>query len=618
MSHSSGAGPEHGLKGVLWFGIMAISLIVIALSFPAYWAEAKRDAKALAGHEEEAAKAQAGPAEKDSPEGTPLHKFMGDPFQLIAPALYNSVQLLALHAHEVPTGFDPQIHVAQVLSVLVLTSTVALTLFNLLQTKLRFVWNGFFGNHVVICGLGRNGLQLVKEFRDRNARAVSVEHHPDNENLTSAEEHGALIVIANPASGSVLRKAAVHRAKYLIAISEDDGVNVEIATRAGQLLRESKIASAANVQCFVHVVDLQLRRLFAQHRLFGANREGVRIKVFNIFENSARLLLGKYPIDPARLGPDDPRLVHLILFGFGQMGQSVALQAAKLGHYANGKNLKITVIDKAATLKKHGFYHDYPYFPEVCDVEFLDGSAEEAETLQKVREWTSEENSACTCVVCFDSDTRSLSFALKLLKTISAKAPIRVRMRANEGFASLLAAGAETANLPARFTPFGMVGDACAIEMVISEKLDALARAIHEDFVERRKREGRRPDENPSLAPWALLAEEFVDSNRQQADHVGVKLRAIGCYSAPMGSGEETRLTDTEIEVLAKMEHARWNAERRLAGWKFAPGEMNLEPKTSPYIVEWESLPDYVKEWDREAVRNIPKLLAANRKQICR
>ena len=47
-------------------------------------------------------------------------------------------------------------------------------------------------------------------------------------------------------------------------------------------------------------------------------------------------------------------------------------------------------------------------------------------------------------------------------------------------------------------------------------------------------------------------------------------------------------------------------------------GEKNLEAKTSPYIVEWESLPDHVQEWDREAVRNIPKLLAENGERIRR
>ena len=111
------------------------------------------------------------------------------------------------------------------------------------------------------------------------------------------------------------------------------------------------------------------------------------------------------------------------------------------------------MIDKAAASKKHGFYHDYPFFSEVCDVEFLEGNGEDGETLQKVREWTGETNSLCTCVVCFDSDTRSLSFALKLLRTIPVSVPIRVRMRTNEGFTSLLAAGSGTASLPARFTP---------------------------------------------------------------------------------------------------------------------------------------------------------------------
>jgi len=50
---------------------------------------------------------------------------------------------------------------------------------------------------------------------------------------------------------------------------------------------------------------------------------------------------------------DVPRAVHLLVAGFGRMGQSVALHAAKIGHYANGEKLRITVIDKDAGERKN-------------------------------------------------------------------------------------------------------------------------------------------------------------------------------------------------------------------------------------------------------------------------
>ena len=44
---------------------------------------------------------------------------------------------------------------------------------------------------------------------------------------------------------------------------------------------------------------------------------------------SARLLLDEYPLDRDHIGPADGRTVHLVIIGFGKMGQSIALQAAR-------------------------------------------------------------------------------------------------------------------------------------------------------------------------------------------------------------------------------------------------------------------------------------------------
>ena len=66
---------------------------------------------------------------------------------------------------------------------------------------------------------------------------------------------------------------------------------------------------------------------------------------------------------------------------------------------------------------------------------------------------------------------------------------------------------------------------------------------------------------------------------------------------------------DLTPEMLAEAEHARWTVERLLAGWTLGE-KRDVAGKVSPYLVSWASLPDDVKEWDRRAVRAIPKLLA--------
>jgi hypothetical protein len=122
--------------------------------------------------------------------------------------------------------------------------------------------------------------------------------------------------------------------------------------------------------------------------------------------------------------------------------------------------------------------------------------------------------------------------------------------------------------------------------------------------------------------PWNQLGAVFVESNRQQADHIMIKLRGIGCYSSPPKNEPPYRFSEkSEIELLARMEHARWIAERRLAGWMFAPGEKDAKDekhKTSPYLVGWDQLDEKVRDYDRDAVLDIPRLLELINEKIYR
>jgi hypothetical protein len=145
-------------------------------------------------------------------------------------------------------------------------------------------------------------------------------------------------------------------------------------------------------------------------------------------------------------------------------------------------------------------------------------------------------------------------------------------------------------------------------------KLDAdtretIARAIHEDY--RRARANKAPSQEPSRAVWDELLDHLKESNRQQADHILEKIHRIGHTVHKVNNRKATPITFTrdEVEIMAEMEHARWNSERLSNGWQWGEKRDAIE-KTSPYLVPWSQLPDEIKEWDRHTVRNIPELLA--------
>jgi hypothetical protein len=68
-----------------------------------------------------------------------------------------------------------------------------------------------------------------------------------------------------------------------------------------------------------------------------------------------------------------------------------------------------------------------------------------------------------------------------------------------------------------------------------------------------------------------------------------------------------TSFTDAEVELMARMEHARWCAERVLGGW--TPGPRDVLKRMTPYLVPWFELAEDIKEYDREFVRAIPEVL---------
>jgi len=75
--------------------------------------------------------------------------------------------------------------------------------------------------------------------------------------------------------------------------------------------------------------------------------------------------------------------------------------------------------------------------------------------------------------------------------------------------------------------------------------------------------------------------------------------------------------TPSEVEIMAELEHGRWNVERLLDGWRWGPIK-DVTKKVSPYILPWSALPEDMREVVRDVVRDIPHLLAEVGMEIVR
>ncbi len=138
------------------------------------------------------------------------------------------------------------------------------------------------------------------------------------------------------------------------------------------------------------------------------------------------------------------------------------------------------------------------------------------------------------------------------------------------------------------------------------EDLERAARAVHEKYCSDNKHNAV----DPAMRPWEELADGLKASNRGQAAYAVRILRALG-YDVRPATGAADAITSfepDEVELMAAMEHGRWNIERTRAGWKLGPRDPDA--KVTPYLVAWEEVPEKIKGYDRDAVNEFPVVLA--------
>ncbi len=145
--------------------------------------------------------------------------------------------------------------------------------------------------------------------------------------------------------------------------------------------------------------------------------------------------------------------------------------------------------------------------------------------------------------------------------------------------------------------PYPMIGD-----------IERVAEAIHADY--NRNRLIEHPGEPLEYPDWSDLPQDLKFSNMMQAMDIPRKLRAIGCRIEDDDGSGLVSFSPEEVEALAVMEHDRWVEERSSNGWVWGP-EKDVGRRVSPYIAGWDEIPEAIREYDAEAVRNIIPLLGS-------
>ena len=145
-----------------------------------------------------------------------------------------------------------------------------------------------------------------------------------------------------------------------------------------------------------------------------------------------------------------------------------------------------------------------------------------------------------------------------------------------------------------------------------ARELERMGRLVHKIYCD-----GVTPDyKKPNTLPWDLLPEPYRQSSRDQAAHAFRVLRDAGFQIDRVDTvANVIEIPEEDVEALAEKEHGRWNFERLQTGWRYGV-EKDEDVKLSPYLGPWRELPDAIQQYDRNAVRAFPKILAEGGYQL--
>jgi hypothetical protein len=527
--------------------------------------------------------------------------------------IYRTIQLYILQVDLETSRITWELDCARFLAPAVAFYAAAKAIAIVFRSELSLFRSHLFRGHVVICGLGRKGLLLARAFNRRGVRVIVVEKDEENDFVKQCIDEGIPVLIGDAANYDVLKKARVHKAAHVIAVSGKDGTNAEIAVHA-RALRGDR--GTQMLSCHVDVFDAELCGLLREREVAAEKPGNFRLEYFNVFEIAARVLLQEHPAFDAtsRVGNLKPRV---LIVGLGRLGESLLVEMARMWwhmHRRDRSRLRVVVVDRAAHSKKRSLCLNYPRLEEACDFTVLQMDVLGPDF--QSGEFLFDRRGKCiltSAYVCVDDDSVALTAGLALNRNLrGSSVPIVIRMLRDAGLAMLLQTDKSGRGEWSNPYSFGLLDRACRPDEILRGTNEVLARAIHNEYLRHQASLGRTPMTNPSMCDWDDLSDAMKESNRRQADHIGEKLRCIGCILVRLVDWNSPlcEFSNDEIEIMSEMEHERWIQERRDTGWGFTEGPKDIQAKVNPALVPWRELSEELRDIDRNAVHHLPAFLS--------
>jgi Trk K+ transport system NAD-binding subunit len=123
----------------------------------------------------------------------------------------------------------------------VLTAAVVQALVNAREARALGVIQRPVAGHVVVVGLGNLGTRVIQQLRTLGVPVVAVDKTETARGTSPARDLRIPVVIGDASRSEVLRRASIHHAQALLALSTDDSINLEAALQGRALNRDLRV-----------------------------------------------------------------------------------------------------------------------------------------------------------------------------------------------------------------------------------------------------------------------------------------------------------------------------------------------------------------------------------------
>lgn len=524
-------------------------------------------------------------------------------------ALYRAMTLFAFGGAATPP-IPVTLQIARILAPLLTGYAAIGAVLALTRAQARvFGIRLFVRRHVVIAGLGGTGRRLAAALVD-HVPVVVVEANPTSEHLAGARLRGVRTLTGNATDPKLLRQAGLQHARTLVIVCGSGDTNIDVAAAATRSLG----VRGQPLNIFVHLGDLDLwSSLAAEGATFRSLRADVRLEYFNVMATGAQLLIERQP-PFAKNG--DPQRQHVLIVGMDGIAEQLILQLARLWMSrapSADARLRVTIAGPAADADLAALLARHPALDQYLKLDSRPLSIESAAF--QAGAVMSEPGAPCDVTRAYVSladEGAALLAALALhARTDAVGVPVTVAVADDEaGVSSVL--GSERGRFRV-IRSFGVLTESTRSSLLLRGTSELLARSQHAQWLRRQEAAGADPATNPNVRPWEELDEDQRENNRRFADDLHVKLGLVHCMLVPMPlpvPGEPPfAFTDEELETLSRHEHIRWMDAMLAAGWRYGVPRDDAA-KIHDQIKSWEQLDEPNRDKDRDAVREIPRMLA--------